>query len=485
MLARGLDLLTCFQPGDEVLSLSAMARRVDLPLTSAHRIVGGLCRWGLLERDHGLRLGRRLLVLARPAPVHPALWSAALPYLARLPLATHLQVRLVVRQGNQTFRLGRIEPREGGLAFCHEMAPSSPTEAGLAVRTVAEAGALGRGAVRGTVFPGAPAWRAGADGGGWEVRSGCVVRADSRVAAAAAGRPDSSFALVLALHGVGSADVLPHLLPLRAAADVLGEWLEALPEFTGTGGGVASRTDPAGGDIGEVARRIRDDDFCPPPPWTMLDKAIRLLTCFTVDHPVLTVSELSAVSTLSKSTTSRLIGVMSQRQILVPHQSGFTIGTTLRSLSAMVPWHHRLIEVTRPWQRKISEATGGAVCLALVDHSHVIWMDAFRTPSHRQNQQDHCRDASGSARAGVLWRAAADAAVDAHAGAATAGADREPGVLVRRAPGVVAVPIPAGELPRTSLVATLHESRHGGLSRVAELLRSAALEIGADMSVHR
>jgi DNA-binding IclR family transcriptional regulator len=448
MLARALDLLTCFQPDEEVLSPSELAIRAGLPLTSTHRIAHGLARWGLLEHDAvGLRLGRRLLTLARPAPAHPMLWPKALPYLEKLHSVTQAQVGLIIRRGIQVLRLGRLDRREGGTVLRHEVVASGAEEAGLAARAVAVAGE--RWTPRGIMPAARTLPGAGADDM-WSTRNGCVVRTDGRVAAAAIRHPRSSSDTMITLRGPLPAEITAALPLLRATSDMVGEQLDTWLD---------SWLDPAGYDNVVVPRTGSHDDL-PDLPLSMLDRGMHLLTCFDVDHPVLTVTELRAMSKLPESTTHRLIDAMRERRILDSDPSGITIGAGLRSLSARVPWHRRLVRTSRPWQEKISEITGGDTYLALVDHSQVIWMKGV-SPRDRPLPGD----------AGDMWQAAADAAVRASTGAAGGGpaADRAGGVG-----RVAAVAIPVGGPPHASLVCALRRPPAEGESAVAALLQSAA-----------
>jgi DNA-binding IclR family transcriptional regulator len=457
MLARGLDLLACFRPDEEVVSLSALAIRAGLPMTSARRIAHGLGRWGLLERDAvGLRLGRRLLTLARPAPVHPMLWPEALPYLERLHTVTQAQVGLVIRRGIQVLRLGRLDRREDGTVLRHEVVASGMGEAGLATRAAVVAGDRGHWAPAAITSIARTFSGPGADGDTWTTHSGCVVRTDGRVAAAALRHPRSSSATVITLRGPRPAEVTAALPLLRATSDMVGDQL-------------GTWLDPTRHD--KVEPRMGVPDELPDQPVSMLDRGIHLLTCFDFDHPVLTVSELRAMSELPNSMTHRLIDAMRKRRILDSDPSGITIGAGLRSLSTRVPWHRRLVRASRPWQEEISGITGGETYLALVDRSRVIWMKCV-SPRGRH------RDTPAPSDVGDMWQAAADAAVRANAGAVTAGGERAVD-LAQDARRVAAIAIPVGGPPHASLVCTLRRPPVGRESEVAALLQSAAEGIAA------
>ena len=60
IISRVVRILSCFDRSTAALSLSGLARRSGLPLTTAHRLCEELLRHGLLERDAAgdLRPGR-------------------------------------------------------------------------------------------------------------------------------------------------------------------------------------------------------------------------------------------------------------------------------------------------------------------------------------------------------------------------------------------------------------------------------------------
>ncbi len=99
---RLLAVLAAFDHAHPALSLTDISRRAGLSLTTAHRLVGALAEWGALERDaEGLyHVGLRLWEIAVLAPRGLALRQAALPYLEDLYEATHENVQLAVRDGD-------------------------------------------------------------------------------------------------------------------------------------------------------------------------------------------------------------------------------------------------------------------------------------------------------------------------------------------------------------------------------------------------
>lgn len=100
---RLLAVLDAFGPGSVSLSLSDIARRSGLSLSTAHRLVHELAEWGALERDAAGRytIGVRLLELAALAPRGLALREAAFPALDELHHRTRGNVHLGVLDGTK------------------------------------------------------------------------------------------------------------------------------------------------------------------------------------------------------------------------------------------------------------------------------------------------------------------------------------------------------------------------------------------------
>lgn len=114
LAGKALDVLAAFDAGHAELNLAAISRRSGLPLTTAHRLVRDLTRWGALERSQAgsYHIGLRLWEVASLAPRGIPLREAALPYLEDLYEATHENVQLAVREGLEVVYLERLLSRE-------------------------------------------------------------------------------------------------------------------------------------------------------------------------------------------------------------------------------------------------------------------------------------------------------------------------------------------------------------------------------------
>ena len=109
-----LAVLGAFSRERPTLTLSEIARTVGVPLSTAHRLVGELTRWGALDRDADgrFRIGLRIWELGALAPPALGLREAALPFMGDLYEVTHQNVQLAVRDGDEVVFVERIAGRD-------------------------------------------------------------------------------------------------------------------------------------------------------------------------------------------------------------------------------------------------------------------------------------------------------------------------------------------------------------------------------------
>lgn len=114
VLGRTMSLLTAFRAGDAELSLAELCRRTGIPKPTAHRLLGELIGWNVVERTPGgLRLGMGLFELGQLAPRQRGLREAAAPFLADLFEATHETVHLAVPDGTDVVYVHKLAARHG------------------------------------------------------------------------------------------------------------------------------------------------------------------------------------------------------------------------------------------------------------------------------------------------------------------------------------------------------------------------------------
>lgn len=102
----------CAAPGG--LNATEIARRTDMPTSTAHRLVRTLANWGGLERQANgrYRAGLRLWEVAASAPRASGLRDAVRPYLEDLYEATGQNVQLAVRDGREALVVEHFAARD-------------------------------------------------------------------------------------------------------------------------------------------------------------------------------------------------------------------------------------------------------------------------------------------------------------------------------------------------------------------------------------
>jgi DNA-binding IclR family transcriptional regulator len=108
--SRVLAILGAFDEHRPRLTLTELAQAADLPVSTAHRLIGELRAWDAVERDADGRyvVGRRLWKLGTLAPVARELREASLPAMQDLYEATHENVQIAVREGTTALYVERI-----------------------------------------------------------------------------------------------------------------------------------------------------------------------------------------------------------------------------------------------------------------------------------------------------------------------------------------------------------------------------------------
>jgi DNA-binding IclR family transcriptional regulator len=115
-------LLTAFEPGDNALGVSELARRTSLAKSSVHRLAGHLVAAGFLEREGtSVRLGLKLFEIGQLAVRQRGLVDAARPYLEDLREATRNTAHLAVLEGAEVVYLDIVRGPD---------APSLPSRIG-------------------------------------------------------------------------------------------------------------------------------------------------------------------------------------------------------------------------------------------------------------------------------------------------------------------------------------------------------------------
>jgi len=112
VIERAFGLLAGFDPAHRALSLSDLARRSGMPVSTALRLARQLVAQGALERrGRSYVIGLRLWELASLAPRSQGLREAAMPVMGDLSVATGQHVLLAVREGTEAVLVERLSGR--------------------------------------------------------------------------------------------------------------------------------------------------------------------------------------------------------------------------------------------------------------------------------------------------------------------------------------------------------------------------------------
>jgi len=116
MTERIVRVLDTFAAERTMQSAADIARRADLPASTAHRIVGELVGEGLLERDEDgrIHLGMRLWELALRGSRALRLRQAALPHMERVQAHIREHTQLAVLEHEEALFLERLSDPDAG-----------------------------------------------------------------------------------------------------------------------------------------------------------------------------------------------------------------------------------------------------------------------------------------------------------------------------------------------------------------------------------
>ncbi|MGV8872580.1 MAG: IclR family transcriptional regulator [Rhodococcus sp. (in: high G+C Gram-positive bacteria)] len=121
----------------------------------------------------------------------------------------------------------------------------------------------------------------------------------------------------------------------------------------------------------------------------VIDRALALLTAFTVDKPSLTLSELSSKTGFPISTVHRLSARLQAWGALERRPDGrFVVGLRLLEVASLAPRGHGLRQVAMPYMGDLAEATHQHVQLAVLEKDEAILVERI---SHRNASPVHYR----------------------------------------------------------------------------------------------
>jgi DNA-binding IclR family transcriptional regulator len=115
-LRKATRILECFSFREPRLSLTDVARKAGLPLSTTHRILATLREVGLVEQEGGrdlYRLGLKLLELGSMVLANMEVHREALPFIEELVRETGETVHLGVFDGSQVVSIEKMDSPHG------------------------------------------------------------------------------------------------------------------------------------------------------------------------------------------------------------------------------------------------------------------------------------------------------------------------------------------------------------------------------------
>jgi IclR family transcriptional regulator, pca regulon regulatory protein len=108
-IARGLDVIRVFRPGQPVMSLAAVAAASDLPRPTARRILLTLDQLGYVRQvDTGYELTPRVLDLGMSYVLSRGLWEIARPHMDALVARTRESTSIAQLDGSDIVYVARV-----------------------------------------------------------------------------------------------------------------------------------------------------------------------------------------------------------------------------------------------------------------------------------------------------------------------------------------------------------------------------------------
>jgi DNA-binding IclR family transcriptional regulator len=118
-------------------------------------------------------------------------------------------------------------------------------------------------------------------------------------------------------------------------------------------------------------------------PTTVLGRALTLLECFADGDDEFSLAELSRRGGLSKATAYRLAKELCDWRYLERTETGLRLGSRMFELGSQVRPYAELRASSQSILRELSASTGRCVHLAVLDESHVVYVDKIEPPTHR------------------------------------------------------------------------------------------------------
>ena len=113
-----------------------------------------------------------------------------------------------------------------------------------------------------------------------------------------------------------------------------------------------------------------------------IDKALDLLEFLSVNEQEAGITEISKKLHMGLSTVHRILTTLKSRGYVIQNQqtTKYRLGIKLFELGCAVQGTKRLVEITKPYLRQLSQSTNETVNLAILEGKEVIYLDTIGSP---------------------------------------------------------------------------------------------------------
>jgi len=112
-----------------------------------------------------------------------------------------------------------------------------------------------------------------------------------------------------------------------------------------------------------------------------VEKAVDILSCFTIEKPILTVGEITRLTGLNQSTVSRLLATLALKKCV--EQTGpigkYCLGVKFYQWGSVLRQKDKLVDLARPVMERLRDVCGEEVSLYVLSEGNRICLEAVKS----------------------------------------------------------------------------------------------------------
>lgn len=114
-----------------------------------------------------------------------------------------------------------------------------------------------------------------------------------------------------------------------------------------------------------------------------LERALQILTCFSLRKPELTLGEIATLTQIPRPTVFRLLTVLEQNRLLARAEDGlhYRIGIRAFELGSLFIAHLSIERIARPVMERLTSQYGMTTNLAILDDGQVVYIATADEPN--------------------------------------------------------------------------------------------------------